>query len=67
LIDSFSTAGAFAQKHSGGLGIIVWEVPLIKHFFREAAAPGGIVGGQKIARVKAVIAADFRLVKPPIP
>jgi len=34
-MDSFSTAKTFAQKHRGGLGIIVWEVPLIKHFFRE--------------------------------
>jgi len=34
-MDSFSTAGAFVQQHGGGLGIIVWEVPLIKHFFRD--------------------------------
>jgi hypothetical protein len=62
------TAGAFVQKHRGGLGIIVWEVPLIKHFFREFPRRREESSvGDKTAFFQAVIAADFHLAKLPFP
>jgi hypothetical protein len=66
-MDSFSTAGAFVQKHKGGLRIIVWEVPLIKHFFREFPRRREESSLGKKPHWLAVIAADFHLAKPSFP